>query len=224
VSTITSFLGAHSLTTKPVYFLGASSGAGMMVRMQDALTRNASVPWRVSGLVSEVGTNAEVGKAKFPPTVWIVMERDAQSQVEARSHVASLVARAIPASYVVSPIRPITADFFSNQMAAITPLQSRQIVDALVAVGLIDSRGFFTRDPKARRDWIASFQKRVLPLKLELAFNRSALWQALLYAYARHEHVANYTTAALTWFEGGARESFTDLAARYEVSAPATIS
>ena len=219
VSTITAFVKANALSGKPVYFLGASSGAGMMVRMQDSLSKMAGLPWRVSGIISEVGTNAEVGKSKFPPTVWVVMERDVTSQREAQSHVSSLVARGIPAGFVVSPIRKITPTFFSDLMDSITPQQSQAISAGLQSAGLVDARGAFTRDPKARNDWIPKLQK-LLKFKVEFSFNRSAMWQAILYAYAHHEHVANYTTAALTWFEGGARGSFADLAGRYEVATP----
>ena len=221
VSTITDFMKANALTGKPVYFLGASSGAGMMVRMQDSLSKMAGLPWRVLGIISEVGTNAEVGKSKFPPTVWVVMQRDAESQREAQSHVASLLARGIPAAFVVSPIRPITPTFFSDLMGSVSPAQSKAISAGMRTAGIVDASGGFTRDPKGDRGWTARLQK-LLSFKVEFSFNRSAMWQAILYAYAKHEHVANYTTAALTWFEGGAKGSFADMAARYEVDKPAT--
>lgn len=222
VSTITDFMKANSLTGKPVFFLGASSGAGMMVRMQDSLAKMAGLPWRVSGIISEVGTNAEVSKSKFPPAVWVVMQRDAESQREAQSHVASLIARGIPAAFVVSPIRPITPSFFSDLMDSISPEQSQAISAGMRTVGIVDSRGGFTQDPKGDRGWTTRLQK-LLSFKVEFSFNRSAMWQAILYAYAKHEHVANYTTAALTWFEGGGKGSFADMAARYQVDKPASV-
>ena len=87
-------------------------------------------------------------------------------------------------------------------------------------VGIVDDRGVFKRDPKGDRAWTTALQKLVT-VKIEFSFNRSAFWQAILYAYAKHEHVANYTTAALTWFEGGGKASFADLASKLEVDKPA---
>jgi hypothetical protein len=49
------------------------------------------------------------------------------------------------------------------------------------------------------------------------------VYQAVAVAYAYHEHVADYTIAALKFFEAGGDASMDELVARYKVDAPAAM-
>ena len=180
-----------------------------------------------------MGTNispVENGKPvlkEFPPTVWVVMERDGDSQKEARAYVSAFMKNKVPADVVVSPIRAITPDFLANRIPGLSNDEASEVVRGLRHVGLIDDNGQFKMDPKAK-GWNVKLKKAVpsVATKKELAlapFNRSPLMQALLMAYAKHEHVADYTTACLLWFESDGKKDFDELAKKHAVTNPSKL-
>ena len=225
------FLSQTNLRKKPLFFLGASSGAGFAIRMPQYLLR-AKSSLKIHGIISEVGTNippVENGKPvipNFPPTVWVVMERDEGSQKEARSYVSAFNKNKIAAEFVVSPIRAVTPDFLANRVPAVSMDEARELVQGMRKVGLVDEHCRLRYDPKAK-GWEAKLKKLVPGIsskrELTLAFRKSPLWQALLMAYAKHEHIADYTTPILYWLESDGKANFDDLVKKHAVANPAAL-
>ena len=212
-SVITSFLQQHGLKGKPVYIVGASSGGGFVQYLPKL------IPGIVSGVISEVEAHATI-PLKNPPTIFVVMQNDPKGIADASGHVATYRARGIPADYVVSAQRTVGPTFFSDLIVNVTPQQSQAAVTSLKSTGTIDGNGKFVRNPKDTRGrWMPPLHKI---MTFEDAFETNSVLQAMLFAYADHEHVANYTTAALTWFEGGCKADFKSLAASLEVDKPAS--
>lgn len=224
---ITGFQKANGLAGKPLYLLGASSGGGLAVRFASS---KASAKLPISGIISEVSTRA-VPTEKSPPIVWIVMKRDINSLQDIKPHMAAMKQWGIPCASAIQPPRRITPTFFSEQLAAITPAQSAQMTDVLRKIGLIDADGNLLADPKDAMKggafkWDSQLRQQ-LPWLAEtpatsLTFRTSGIWQAMLAAWAKHEHTAMFTTAALEWFEGGMNSDFATLAKQHQVTKPST--
>lgn len=223
-------LRSNNLIDKPMYVAGASSGAGFSIRLQ-AYFEKVNTQLRISGVMSEVNTNispldgrGRLNASNFPPVVWILLEGDVASQREAKEYVATVMKNKVPAAYFVAPIRVITPDYFAERIPSFSKTQSQELTAALKKVGLIDAQGKFKMDP-SQGGWRSDL-KRYVPTnerQYTLNFVKSAILQSLLVAYAYHEHVADYTTAALMWFENGGKSQFSDLAEKYKVTNPNAI-
>ena len=218
-SIIANFISQHGLGGKPVYMMGASAGGGMIQGLVQG-----TLPFKVSGLVSEVESHAPIKSTTFPPIVYVVMERDTGSQTTAASQVAMLRGRGSPAAWITSPKRVIYPLYFSDLCVSISPQMSQQIVETLRSSGLIDVSGNLVSDPHPNV-YKGTWKQAVAKLGVQIMnFDTSPVMQALVFAYAAHESVANYTTAALTWFEGGCKADFATLAASLAVDKPASFS
>lgn len=225
------FLATQNLKKKPLFFLGASSGAGFAIRMPEHLHR-AKSSLKIHGIISEVGTNIspiENGKPaipNFPPTIWVVMERDQDSQKEARSYVSALSKNHVAADFVVSPIRAVTPEFLANRIPSVSIDEAKELVQGMRKVGLLDEHCRLVYDPKAK-GWEPKLKKLVPSIaakrELTLAFRKSPLWQALLMAYAKHEHISDFTTPALAWLESDGKANFDDLVKKLAVSNPSSL-
>lgn len=213
---------------KPLYMGGASAGGSVAVRFP----KYAGNKLRIDGMLLEVSTNQtplDDGKPSipnFPPTVWVVMERDLESQREARAHATGLTRAKIGAAVVLSPIRKVTDAFFAERMVDITPAESKKIVQGLKAVGIIDAGGNFTRNPHDNLGaWMNKLKPHMPPRLVSTLgmVRKSTLYQALAVAYARHETVGDYTTAAIKFFEAGGKADMKDLVSKHQVWVPAKL-
>ena len=224
------FVKQHKeLSGKPVYVWGASSGGGMMLGNLGYM----GVP--IAGVISVVATSRGASKIspglkgmKPPPIAWITMSRSSE-KASAASNVAGWKKYA-PAGMASVEVRPVTDTFFSDRDSRLTPSQSAQITAHLKKLGLIDSSGKVVKDPKAGgHSWVSSVYAAVPSLKTALpgssptAWTGSPLLQELFVAQAGHEHVTDYTTAALMWFESGATGDFSQFATKYAVKYPALL-
>ena len=220
VKIIGTFLKAHNLEGKPVILAGASAGGGMALRITGYLKQ-----WKLAGIIAEVATNQDVpdDDPRFPPVAYVVMERDTKSHVEARDRVASLKKGGGRGAMTISPIRRIGATYFSDRMPGVSVATSTQVTDALRKIGMVDGAGNLLSNPKDDA-WTAKFEKALPGLCgghgpfATFSIRKSPFMQALLVAWAQHEHVADYTTAALTWLESGG--NFQDLATKLGVPKP----
>lgn len=217
VRIIECFMNTHpTLKTKPIILAGASAGGSMAVRIMGHLKK-----WHVAGIIAEVATNAEVpdDDPRFPPVAFVVMERDTDSHVEARQRVASLRKGGGRGAMVVSPIRQIGPTYFSDRIPGVTAATSKGVTDSLRKIGMLDASGRLTKNPKDTGAWTAAFDKACEARGFtNFAIRTSPFMQALLVAWAQHEHVADYTTAALTWLESGG--DFKELATEFAVTKP----
>jgi hypothetical protein len=128
---------------------------------------------------------------------------------------------------VVAPARRVTPSYFMERVPHVTERMSALIAAALTAIGLIDERGNFAVHPgHALAEWTAHL-RRIIPAAgfagvLSFDESRSPLVQALLAAYAEREHVADYLTPALAWFESRCTRDFGTLAETLAVRAVPT--
>lgn len=229
VKVLEEFVARHGLQGKPIYVMGASSGGSVALRMPAILAQRAS-KLTVSGVLAEVATTLEVpdmvrGVAFHPPRVWVAMGDNATEISRAKKRVSDY-SKFGPAALVVSPVRPIVDAYFSDRHPQISPAQSAELVGAMRRVGMLDAAGRFTIDIKKNKAWVAKLQAQVPWLKSSKAYalaptKSSAILQAMLLARAQHEHVTDYLTPALMWFESGGKASFDELATKYAVKKPA---
>lgn len=222
------FFKLTDLGNKPLYLGGCSAGGGLAMRYQKHV-RNNNPGIKFSGLLLECATSSaplDGGKvpADFPPCIWVCMSRDTGSQSSANEYVASLKSSGVGAAMIVSPKRVVTPHYFSNRMSSIKPAESEKIVAGLKSVGLIDSKGSFLQNPK-QFAWMPKL-KPMLPAGKQFtvgSVRNSPICQAVLVAYAKHEHIADYTTVALKFFESGGKADVKDLLSKYTVRIPAAI-
>ena len=215
-SIVSSFIQQHGFKGKPLYVIGASSGGGLIQN----LARKVTFP--IAGVISEVESHQDVPPKGSPPTVFVVMQRDPKGLVEAPQHVSGYQKAGIPAAWVMSPKRIVYPTFFSDLIVSVTPTQSQAAVASLKSSGILDAAGNILYDPhddKKRSKWLTPLTKI---MSFGMSFNTNTVLQAMLFAYAHHEHVANYTTAALTWFEGGCKQNFNSLVSTLSVDKPAS--
>lgn len=225
------FVAAFSLKGKPIVVMGASSGGSVAQRLPALLAWKKS-SLVVSGVLAEVATKLDVpdmvkGTSHHPPRVWVAMGANPGEIANAKRRVADYSAFG-PAAMVVSPVRPVTDDYFSNRHPQITPEQSRELVGAMKRIGLLKDNGTFAIDFKKDKTWVKKLQQQVPWLRSSPAYaltptKGSAILQAMLLARAQHEHVSDYLTAALKWFEAGGAGSFDAFVKQYRVTRPAAL-
>lgn len=229
VQILREFLASQpSLKGKPIYAMGASSGGSMALRLPGK-ARAAGL--RIDGVVAEVATKAEVSDivqglsgGKYPPIVWVTMGGN-RTEVNRGRQRARDYAKYGPSAVAVSQPKPVTDTFFSDRMAGITEQQSAQLTAAMKRAGLLRQDGTFAKDPKKDKAWTGAI-KRELPWVSAFPLGpvkKSAILQALMLAQSNHEHVCEFLTAALAWFEQGGRGSFDDMVARHAVAKPASL-
>lgn len=224
------FLEAFRLRTKPVYVLGASSGGSVALKFQSMLEAQR-VPVHVSGILAEVSTNLEVQhfapkSKRHPPIVWVSMSYPNEIK-KARTRVADYKKYA-PAAMVVSDVHKVLPTYFSDRHPRISPLRSAHLVDAMHSIKLLRTDGIFAYDIKENKGWIGKLYTAAPWLKQSPEFalgpsKKSAILQAMQVAQAGHEHVCDYLTAALMWFEQSGATNFTDLVRKYRVVKPSAL-
>jgi len=232
VRVLEDFVTAFKLQGKPIVTLGASSGGSIALLMPSFLAKHGTKGLSISGVVAEVSTTRGVsditqGLTRYPPIVWVCMGDNPGEQSRARQHVADYQ-RYGRAAMVVSPVRPVTPDYFSDRSPVITPAQSAELVAAMKRVGLLSASGTFQYDFKKNKAWVGQLQRSVPWLKSSPAYalgpvKSSAIMQAMLVAQAKHEHVCDFLTAALAWFEQGGAPAFDSLVAQYRVTKPSAL-
>jgi hypothetical protein len=236
LQTLDRFVKAHGLAGKPVVTLGASSGGGTAMGLA-GYAQSVGATWlRVAGVVMEVSTNQFVlddsgrlrMKPPVPPVVWIVMEHNPEEKERADDKARRLRPYA-PTAVAQSRKRRVGDWFFSDMIPGVTPRQSSALVGALRRAGMLDASGMLAKNPQKERRWVSAMRAAVPetrvkrpPLTLESS-RVSPIWQAMGVAYSNHEHTANFTGAALAWFETGGKASFDDMVARWEVRVPAAL-
>ena len=224
------FLDAFCLRDKPVYLMGASSGGSVALKFQSIL-ESQKVPLIVNGILSEVSTNLEVQhfapkSKRHPPTIWVSMSY--QNEItKARTRVTDYK-RYAPAAMVISNVRKVTPTFFSDRHPNISPSKSAQLYKAMRDIKLLRKDGTFAYDLKENKSWIGKLYKAAPWLKTNPEFTlgpskKSAILQAMQVAQAGHEHVGDYLTAALMWFEQSGKTNFTELVRKYSVVKPSAL-
>jgi hypothetical protein len=238
VRVLEEFVAAHPpLADSPVYALGASSGGSVALKLPGFLAAFGTKGLRLKGVVAEVSSKTPVqdivdgvAPRDLPPVVWVAMGNNPGEIANVKARVAEYGRVGARAAMVVSPPRPVSPTFFSDRHAQITPEVSAAIVEAMKRTGLVDARGRVARDLRKDRAWAPQLQRELQarmpwmagdPLYALRPTKASPLLQALGVADARHEHVCDYLTAALEWFQRGG--SFEELVAARAVGRPADL-
>lgn len=231
VRVLEAFVTRFGLASKPIVAMGASSGGTVMLRLPAQMAALGS-KLRLSGILAEVSTNLDVADVIpamkwFPPIAWVTMSNPAE--IAAAKARVKTYSRHAPAATIVSVVKPVTPAYFSDRHTGLAPAQSAQLVAAMKRIKLLRADGTFAYDFKKNKAWVPALQRELPWLKAggpayALAPTKaSAILQAMLVAQSGHEHVCDYLTAALMWFEGGGKGSFADLARRYQVVRPAAL-
>lgn len=214
VNIITTFLETHGLTNKPVILGGASAGGGMAQGLVQWIPANhAHVPWTIHGIISEVESHSPAPDAvpHFPPLVYMVMERDEESIVTATQHVSAQTKKGCRAGMVVSPVRKVYDAYFSDRVPGMTIAESKTIVDALNAMKVLDAQGRLLKNVDIKSPEFQNELRKHAPFIKNLTVRTSPIMQALLVAYAQHEHVSDWTSAAIDFIvHGGNFKSLCD--------------
>lgn len=221
---IPEFLNRNAqLKNKPIVVMGASSGGGLMLRSL------GSMGVRFSGVIALVATKREVRefdlKAPHPPIVWVTMS-EPREIAAAKDRVAQYKKYA-PAAMASAAAHKVTDSFFSDRHPLITPQQSAQMAAQLRKMGVVGADGRILQDPKANRAWLTKLQQALPFLKTKdfqvAPIQKAALLQAMLVAWSKHDHVCDYLTASLIWFEKAGKPNFDELARKYRVVRPAAL-
>ena len=226
------FVQKHGLAKKPVYVLGASSGGSVSLRLSAMLVAKKS-PLRISGVLAEVSTRMGVddavrGLKTFPPIAWISLGTPKEIQA-VKDHAALYTKKYGPGAHATALRRPITPSYFSDRHPGISPEKSAALAKAMREVGLVRADGLFAYDFKEKKVWVGQLHAKLPWLKHDPAFaslgsvKHSAIMQAMLLAYGGHEHVCDFLTAALMWFEQGGKPDFAALASRFRVVKPSAL-
>lgn len=226
------FLQQNKLDKKPVYLMGASSGGSVALKLQGAL-EGAKMPFKFSGVLALVSTNLEVGafaprQKHHPPIAWVSMSYPNEIK-KAKTNVAEYKKYG-PAATVIAGVKPVTPTYFADRHPQITPAQSADIVAGLKSIKLLGPDGIFLVDlkDKKQKGWPPKLYAAVPWLKKSPVYalgpvKKSAIQQAMLVAQAGHEHVCDYLTASLMWFESQGKANFEDLAVKYQVVKPSKL-
>lgn len=222
---IPAFLKQHAqLRNKPVYIMGASSGGGLMLRAA------GSLGVKFAGIIALVATKSEVPdfikgfKGHYPPVVWITMSES--KEIAAGKKRVAQYKKYGPAAMATAPAHKITPDYFSDRHPLITPTESALIATQLRKLGVIRADGSLVHGPKDKPAWLRKLVTSLPFLNnknFQVPFVKSTLMQAMMVAESDHEHVCDYLTAALMWFEQGAKTDFDALAKKYRVVRPALL-
>ena len=226
------FVKAHALSHAPLYVLGASSGGDMALYLASYLASTKS-PLKVSGVLMEVSTNAAVNRsvtdvASLPPVAWVTLAQ--QKEIDAaKAHVVEYErdyhGKAGMATRLASNI---TSSFFADTHPLVDNTTSALIRESLIKLRVIDSAGQIVmsdfKDPP--RAWQNELVRMVPFLQGNKdfqtePFGKDAILQGLLVAQAVHEHVCDFLTAALVWFEQSGSSKFADLVRIYRKTRPA---
>ena len=231
-SILEGFVAKHGLAKKPVYVLGASSGGSVAQKLSAMLASKRS-HLQISGVLVEVSTRLSVedavrGMKTFAPTVWVSLGSPKEIQA-VKDHAAQYSKKYGPGAHATALRRPITPPYFSDRHPGISPQQSAALAKAMREVGLVRADGLFAYDFKEKKVWVAQLYAKLPWLKLDPAFGplgsvkQSAIMQAMLLAYGGHEHVCDFLTAALMWFEKGGKPDFEALVRRFRVVKPSAL-
>ncbi|KAI7840034.1 hypothetical protein COHA_006240 [Chlorella ohadii] len=209
----------------PLYGVGISAGSAFLLKMPRYL--------RFDGLVSEaLGVDPKSGGfdvvlGKYPPTVFVSMQRD-QKQKEFIAQDVKIINKIGGPTKVVKVFsRKIYPTYFSDRSPYyISETLSAKIYQGLLQIRMIDQQGNVLEDPRyTDRPWLKQLQKAVLELAKDQTeaynghtipqfpekgedVNLAGVWELVNLAYAEHEIISDYITASFMWFEGGNKDNF----------------
>ncbi|PRW21108.1 multidrug resistance-associated 1 isoform X3 [Chlorella sorokiniana] len=211
----------------PVYADGASSGGSIALR----LPRLA----KLDGVIGEViapGNFREVlagtrvgGLSTMPPALYIHMPHDAGMVGKVAENMAALRENGTPVGEIRVLPSPVGPAFFSNCSPLIPAPLSALLYAQLRAGRFINATNHIIEDLK-NSEWGAfrTYMSTELPgqmQQMQIAIHPAQLyahvWECLGVAWAVHETVGTYMTAALVWLESRGTADPALLAAQYRV-------
>ncbi|PRW50941.1 hypothetical protein C2E21_5329 [Chlorella sorokiniana] len=213
----------------PVYVDGASSGGSLALRLPRLV--------KFSGVIGEVigppnfGKELELldqsGLGPMPPTLYIHMPHDEDMAAKVAENIALLRARGTPVAEIQVFPRPVTPAYFAGCSPYISDSLAALLHTRLKDGGLLDSTDMLAVDLKDAR-WGAFRSYTNGPMEADLAGMPDQgikfapllslhIFDCLGVAWARHETIGEYMTAALVWLENGGKVDVGEVAARFRV-------
>ncbi|PSC75566.1 hypothetical protein C2E20_1341 [Micractinium conductrix] len=192
----------------PIFALGVSAGASFVLKLPK-ITRINGIISEVLGVQQESFTTPALLEETYPPTVFLDMQRDSSMTQRIAESVTVLRTLGVPAACIPVDSRPVRHSFFSDRSEFITPELSRQIVNGLREIGMLDYQGFVTSDPRyTTQPWRDQLLEILPTLRPEtgamqgLASDAAMISEQMNLAFASHEIISDHPTACLAWLEG----------------------
>ncbi|PSC72576.1 hypothetical protein C2E20_4286 [Micractinium conductrix] len=210
------FLKQHKLEQLPLYGMGVSSGASFLLKMPRFLPFSGVVAEALAVVLDAWGLEKVHGA--YPPTVFVDMVRDEDMQSKMNAAVAELRRRDSPVGLIKVYDRQVYPTYFSDRFPSeISPALSARLAKGLLKIGMISSNGTVLQDPRyTDQPWLSQLQARVPDLMGGIQKDGSkalpswpasenarqrGVWSLVNLAYASHEIISDYSTAAFIWFE-----------------------
>ncbi|PSC71787.1 DNA polymerase kappa [Micractinium conductrix] len=211
-----------------VFIDGASSGGSLALRMpQDGLAKFDGI---IAEVIAPTGMAALLPRMRdFPPAVYIHAPRDTSMEDKVQENLAALRAANLTVADVELRPLPLSATFFSDRSPSVSRRLSELVYKKIKGLGLLDGRGYIAEgaDPGTQgeawgkvRAYLSEDLRPQLP-KMKGQRERSVplllthVFQQVSLAWARHETVGDYMTAALLWLEAGGQGDLQALADKH---------
>ncbi|KAL4443430.1 hypothetical protein ABPG75_011167 [Micractinium tetrahymenae] len=231
------WLKQNGLRDLPLYSIGVSSGAAFALKLPRFLQFDGVHSEALAVTIDSWGLEKMKGKP-YPPTVFASMLRDKDMALKISAAWKELHSMDSPVEVVGVHPRQVYPTYFSDRFASkISPVLSRKITEGLRAIKMIDGAGNVLEDPRyTNRPWLSQLQAKVPELrKASITMDGSkalpewpenedvvtrGVWSLLNLAYANHEIVSDYVTAAFLWFESLAQANLFTLVAQHTYGLP----
>ncbi|KAL4444236.1 hypothetical protein ABPG75_011973 [Micractinium tetrahymenae] len=216
----------QGLGALPIFALGVSAGASFCLKLPK-ITRINGIVSEVLGVAQENFATPDMLGNTYPPTVFIDMQRDTSMTQRISESMQILHAHNVPAATIPVDPRPITHRFFSDRSQYITPELSREIVNGLREIGMIDYQGYVTTDPRyTTQPWKDQLMEILPSLRPEtgdpdgLASDPAIIGEQMNLAWASHEIISDYLTPCLAWLEAGGQKPIDGLLRVLQIRVP----
>ncbi|KAL4441477.1 hypothetical protein ABPG77_001981 [Micractinium sp. CCAP 211/92] len=216
----------QGLQALPVFALGVSAGASFCLKLPK-ITRINGVISEVLGVAQESFATPDMLGDTYPPAVFIDMQRDTSMTQRISQSVDILHAHNVPATTIPVDPRPVTHSFFSDRSQYISPELSREIVNGLRKIGMIDYQGYVTTDPRyTTQPWKEQLMEILPHMRPEtgnpdgLASDPAIIGEQMNLAWASHEIISDYLTPCLAWLEAGGQKPIDGFLRALQIRSP----
>lgn len=178
-------------TGKPFYGVGMSQGSGFLSLISTVKNYKAAALYCLGG-IDQIYDNTNV------PTIWnmakLDITEDPNRLVTANANYQKLQTRTIPSAYYVNEPSPI----FPNRFTAIPGIDasgSAAIFNALKNSGYINTKGFFTIDPRVSSVWFSA-----VPSQYNNATMLPMIDDLIYVAYTQHKFYKDSNFRTIEFF------------------------
>ncbi|CAL8463648.1 g3182 [Coccomyxa elongata] len=203
----------------PVYALGASSGASMVLFLALRMPLDGIVPQIMSlppHMLEAKPTDPAAGKSwTYPPVYFVHMELDRATaqRVTADINVLKTKQGAWVTEKLIRP-RPVTPELFSGRIEGIDVSTAGAIYKALKKAQLLNATDFLKEDPRVTlTKWQPVLKAIPAVAGIGLVPETSPIFEELNLAWARHELISDHLDEVLDWLDARRRDGSAKLLA-----------